>query len=304
MSYHQVTVDRLSPTQISKLLNGHGVRVKHGGHHKIHLSHEQHKKFHRAHMKGSAATITFDPFQIHQHQHLRGHHMKGGDVFSDIGNAFSPSNMRNVGNQIAYELVDKGLPIAGSTLGGLAGAEGGPLGAMAGSYAGQQAGTAASNKIKQLYGMGFYEDAAHYGKKLAKAGAKHVITKYAPQVGRAGAEAFHSYTGIPVSGAMGEQLGALGAQHLNKFIGDGMYRHPFSQFGFGVKHRKAGRPRKTMRGRGNFWDDIQPATTYLRPTGDALQAKTIEKIQGLGLRKRKPSHKKQIYGKSLQAAGY
>ena len=72
MSYIPNSIAKLSIGQISRLLNGHGVRVKHGSHHQVELSSEQHKKLHRAHSKGAASTLTLDPFQISHHQHLRG----------------------------------------------------------------------------------------------------------------------------------------------------------------------------------------------------------------------------------------
>ena len=71
MSYHTVHIGKLSPTQISKILNSHPVRIKGGSAHSIGLSKEQHKKFSKAHHLGKAVTISFDPFQIHHHQHLR-----------------------------------------------------------------------------------------------------------------------------------------------------------------------------------------------------------------------------------------
>jgi hypothetical protein len=77
--YHEIGIERLSPTQISKLLNGHRVRVKHGAGHKIHASQEQHKKIMSAHHKGKAHTLQFDPYQIAQHQHLRGHFKSHGE---------------------------------------------------------------------------------------------------------------------------------------------------------------------------------------------------------------------------------
>ena len=70
--YLESGIEKISPAQLSKLLNGHGVRVKHGSAYKIGLSTEQHKKLMRAHKKGKAATITFDPYQIQNHQMLRG----------------------------------------------------------------------------------------------------------------------------------------------------------------------------------------------------------------------------------------
>ena len=66
------TIKALSKPQISRLLNGHGVRVSHGSHHKIHLSHEQSKKHHKASRDGKGYTLHFDPYQMAQHQHLRG----------------------------------------------------------------------------------------------------------------------------------------------------------------------------------------------------------------------------------------
>ena len=70
--YHKAGVSQLSNTQISRLLNGHGVRVSHGSNHEIELSKEQLKKYMKAHEKGKAITITLDPFQIQNHQFLRG----------------------------------------------------------------------------------------------------------------------------------------------------------------------------------------------------------------------------------------
>ena len=72
--YHPVRIEQLSHPQILKLLRGHGVRVKHcaSGKHTVKLSKEQHKKLSRAHMKGQGMVLTFDPFQMADHEHLRG----------------------------------------------------------------------------------------------------------------------------------------------------------------------------------------------------------------------------------------
>jgi len=83
MSYIQHHIGKLSPQQISKLLNSHPIRMKGGGHHVVNLSIEQSKKLHRAHMHGKAVSIRFDPFQIHHHQHLR-----GGATLKDQANNF------------------------------------------------------------------------------------------------------------------------------------------------------------------------------------------------------------------------
>jgi hypothetical protein len=78
--YQKTSIAKLSENQIGKLLRGQAVRMKHGNHHVVHLSHEQHKKLARAHKKGAAATIAFDPYQIHQH---RAHFKKGRGNWKD-----------------------------------------------------------------------------------------------------------------------------------------------------------------------------------------------------------------------------
>ena len=74
--YHEVGIQKLSENQLSKLRNGHPVRVKLGNHHKICLSVQQLKKLHKAHQKGSASTISFDPYQLDAH---------GSGILGDIG---------------------------------------------------------------------------------------------------------------------------------------------------------------------------------------------------------------------------
>ena len=99
MSYIKHHIGKLSPQQISKVLNGHAIRMEGGGHHVVNLSIEQSKKLHRAHMHGKAVSIRFDPFQIHHHQHLRGgappvssvaipKKLKGGATLKDQANNF------------------------------------------------------------------------------------------------------------------------------------------------------------------------------------------------------------------------
>ena len=81
--YHKIGIEKLSHTQLSKLLNGHRVRVKHGHGHEVHVSEEQHKKILKNHKKGMACTIQFDPYQMHHHQHLRG--KKSGEALFPAG---------------------------------------------------------------------------------------------------------------------------------------------------------------------------------------------------------------------------
>ena len=70
--YHKASISPLSSTQISKILNGHSVRVSAGNGHDIELSKEQLKKFAKAHKSGKGMTLTMDPFQMQNHQYLRG----------------------------------------------------------------------------------------------------------------------------------------------------------------------------------------------------------------------------------------
>ncbi len=70
--YHKASISPLSATQISKILNGHSVRVSAGNGHDIELSKEQFKKLARAHQTGKGMTLTMDPYQMQNHQYLRG----------------------------------------------------------------------------------------------------------------------------------------------------------------------------------------------------------------------------------------
>jgi hypothetical protein len=82
--YHKVKIGQLSNTQISRLLNGHGVRVSNGSNHEIELSKEQMKKYMKALEKSKAMTLTMDPFQMQNHQFLRGSG-SGGSVGGAVG---------------------------------------------------------------------------------------------------------------------------------------------------------------------------------------------------------------------------
>ena len=70
--YHKASISPLSSTQISKILNGHSVRVSAGNGHDIELSKEQLKKFAKAQKTGKGMTLTMDPYQMQNHQYLRG----------------------------------------------------------------------------------------------------------------------------------------------------------------------------------------------------------------------------------------
>ena len=70
--YHKASIAPLSSTQISKVLNGHSVRISSGNGHDIELSKEQLKKLSKAHKSGKGMTLTMDPYQIQNHMHLMG----------------------------------------------------------------------------------------------------------------------------------------------------------------------------------------------------------------------------------------
>ena len=70
--YNPISIAPLSESQILKALKGLPVHVSADNQHDIELSKEQFKKFAKAHQNGKAMTLTLDPFQIQNHQHLRG----------------------------------------------------------------------------------------------------------------------------------------------------------------------------------------------------------------------------------------
>lgn len=70
--YHPIEIQRLSESQVKKMVRGHPVRVKHGKGHVIHASPEQHKKITKAHMKGKGVTVQLDPYQCEHHLGLVG----------------------------------------------------------------------------------------------------------------------------------------------------------------------------------------------------------------------------------------
>jgi len=119
MSYFDATIGKLSPAQISKLLNGHAARIKGGSVHKVKLSQEQAKKLHKAQMCGKAVQVRFDPYQIQMHRQ-----MKGKGLFDDIGNAFkpmgSPQFWERAGKKAAGAAIDYAVPAAAGAAAGFA----------------------------------------------------------------------------------------------------------------------------------------------------------------------------------------
>ena len=99
--YHKINIHQLSPAQISKLMNGHKVRVKHGQHHYLHVSEEQHKKIMAAHKKGKAHTLQFFPNQAEENLHLRGGSFKS--VMKSVGKFVKP-----IAKKVAPMVIDYG----------------------------------------------------------------------------------------------------------------------------------------------------------------------------------------------------
>jgi hypothetical protein len=125
MTYHKVSIHKLSHAQLLKLLRGHRVRVKHGHGHEIHVSEEQHKKIMNAHKKGCGTTLQFDPYQIDMHKgqmpatpflyarqgHGEGIHHEHGEGFFDM--------IRSVGKTVAPALIDVGANALKNGIAGL-----------------------------------------------------------------------------------------------------------------------------------------------------------------------------------------
>ena len=109
--------------------------------------------------------------------------MKGGDVFSDMKNAFDPDRngladafrpggpAEDFGKQIASELIHQGIPITTSTTAAAAAAAaqpGNPLSPMLAGYAGQKAGEQLANYVGDQTGYGVMSDALAYAKQKGK----------------------------------------------------------------------------------------------------------------------------------------
>ena len=65
--YHSTGVQKLSPSQMSKLRTGKSVRIKLGSGNTLNLTDQQIKKLQSDHKKGAVYTITFHPEQVEKH---------------------------------------------------------------------------------------------------------------------------------------------------------------------------------------------------------------------------------------------
>ena len=107
LMYQEAGLARLSQAQISKLLNHHAVRVKSGNAHRVHLSPEQIKKYMKAAREGKGHTLRFDPYQVSNHQHLRGRGV-GIHIAKALGDA-SVSGI-NAGSDYVDAEIEKQVP--------------------------------------------------------------------------------------------------------------------------------------------------------------------------------------------------
>jgi len=106
--YHKVPIQKLSRSQIMKLLKGLRIRVKHGSGHEIHASEEQHKKIMNAHKKGCGTTIQFDPFQQQMEEHQIG---KGftDDFVKFLRKDVAPVAIQFAGDQLKKHVAGEGV---------------------------------------------------------------------------------------------------------------------------------------------------------------------------------------------------
>jgi hypothetical protein len=115
--------------------------------------------------------------------------LRGGDIFSDMKNAFDPNQngvaqafspggpAEQLGKQVASELIHQGIPITVSTLAAAAATAaqpGNPLSPMLAGYAGQKAGEALAGYVGDQTGYGVVSDAMAYAKRKGKAAAQKV----------------------------------------------------------------------------------------------------------------------------------
>jgi hypothetical protein len=108
--YSDIEINTLSKNQISKLLNGHPVRLMVGVGHTLAVSSEQYKKLIKAKKNDSSATITLDPYQIEESQHLRDD-IRGSGVGKKI-KSLVKKGIKNKVESVVKEQVSKAKQIA------------------------------------------------------------------------------------------------------------------------------------------------------------------------------------------------
>jgi len=256
--YSKAGVAPLSEHQVRRLIKGQGVSIKSGSKHELPMSKEQMKKFERAKKAGRGMIMTLDPYQQQMcgggfFEDIRpatdflkplaeasldraikevGRGMKpkkGKGFLEDLGRAFQPvSNVfrpsgeaEQLGREVARELIYKGLPLAGSTLAGSAGAmSGNPLAPILFGVAGQRAGEELAKEVGRKSGI-------KKGGMMALAKTKKVAKDVLSKAKSKAKELVSQYLD-------------LGEQKAQEMIGEGS---------FGGNKKKVGGMMRKMRGR-------------------------------------------------------
>lgn len=197
--YHPTNVAKLSPAQISKILNGHRVRVKAGNAHVLHLSQEQHKKVMSAHKKGCGTTIQLDPFQQQMEHHHKLKHGHGGDGVSRGRPARRGRGafdfLKSAIKAVAPLAIDEGGKFIKSKVDGW----------------GVQHKKTKKRAVRKTKGDGFFDDLA--------SGLIHVGL---PTAGHLAGEVL----GGPAGAMVGEQLGNFAGDTIGNLTGRGLPRVP------------------------------------------------------------------------------
>ena len=195
--YHTISIQALSKSQISKLLNGHRVIVKLGQGIEIHASEEQYKKIIKAHKKGSGVTIQFDPYQMENHQFLRG---QGGEGM--ISNIMKSKLTKGIAKAVAPQLGN----IVGQQVKNLTGSD----------VASNITKSLINEGSKEAFGNGFLSNVMK--SKLTKGIAKAV----APQLGNIVGQQVKNLTGSDMAGNLTSSLIKQGSQEAfgNGLIGN------------------------------------------------------------------------------------
>lgn len=218
--YTPVKISQLSKQQISRLLNGHTIRVMPDsqGRHVVNVNKEQLKKITRAHTRGGALNITFDPYQIDTHHYLRGEGI--GQFFKKAGKTLKKAFTSKVGKQIQKSVVKAGLDLAQSS-----------------GYIDPVSRTVVQNLANRgIEAEGIrdvYRKVKPHFKKVAKRAAPHVskflkeeIRRAAPQVVQHASHALVPYVGESNAQQLGEfagkQMTDLGERAVTHYTGYGV----------------------------------------------------------------------------------
>jgi hypothetical protein len=230
MVYHSIGIHHLSPAQKSKLKHGGAIRMKLGNAHTLPLRADQIKKLQRAHKKGGAVTIELDPYQCD--------HLHGSGFFDSMKKAFSSP----VAKQISQALRPVATNMARGALTSM-----GPIGQALGNATIDVLDAEASKR-----GYGVRKHYVHHDKRLVepvevghhlkhgkgffdnlkKAASSDVAKSLSKSLRPMATDYLRSK--LPQGGVMGA-LGNLAIDEASKLA----ERH-----GYGVKHKKRGRPRK------------------------------------------------------------